>query len=259
MFYLITAGSSVLLVTLLNFLLGESHALSALGTLFFASLFGAGAAFAIDGILAFLIRRLPERFFSPESPLFSVSGAERRFYRRIGINGWKDKVPEWGGLTGFHKNHLASPRDSRYLARFLLESNYGVAIHAACALGGFLILLLPFSGKLSVGLPIACVNLVLNLLPAMILRFNTPPLRHLYRRSLEKAGRSAVGRAFSDRGAAGPALYDRATAETDVSDTSFPRTCRAGAEPPEAGAAAALPFAGRTEADRQDAGRPKEN
>lgn len=192
MLYLIVVGGTLFLVPFVNFLFEEQYVLSGFLSLLWASVFAAASVFVIDALFALVIRRLPKRFFRPESKLFQVGRRERGFYRRIGINRWKNRVPEWGMLTNFRKNRLVSPRDSAYLARFLIESNYGVAIHLVIGLLGFLILAFPFPGKLSVGLPIALVNLFLNLLPTMILRFNTPPLCRLYRRSLQKAGRAEV-------------------------------------------------------------------
>ena len=54
------------------------------------------------------------------------------------------------------------------------------------AVFGYLILLLPFLRPLAMGLPIAIVNMILSLLPTMVLRFNTPALRSLYRRNLAR-------------------------------------------------------------------------
>jgi len=39
---------------------------------------------------------------------------------------------------------------------------------------------------LSMALPIAAVNFILSILPTMILRFNTPPLRRIYKRNLKR-------------------------------------------------------------------------
>jgi hypothetical protein len=137
----------------------------------------------VDGLTAFLIRRLPAGWFRPGIGLYEVSQRERRLYRRLGVKCWKDKVPELGIFTGFHKDHLAAPRDAAYLGRFLLESNYGVVIHWVNALLGFLIMVIPGCGGISYTLPVALVNFVLSLMPAMILRYNTPGLLRLYRRA----------------------------------------------------------------------------
>ena len=149
----------------------------------FCSVFGTVAVIAIDGVTAFLVRSLPEKYFAPGNKIFFVSERERKFYRKNGIKEWKKYVPELGGFTGFHKDKLGDPRDKKYLARFLVESNYGVIIHIINALFGFLILLLPFSSRLSIGIPVATVNFVLSLLPTALLRFNTPPLLRLYERA----------------------------------------------------------------------------
>ncbi len=133
-----------------------------------------------------------KRMFAPSAPSFSVSKRERALYRKLHVNEWKDLIPELGGFTSFHKSEFTSPSDASYLARFLLESNYGVAIHLANAALGFLILLLPWCSELAIGLPIALVNLVLSLLPVAILRFNTAPLRSLYARSLQKVNASTA-------------------------------------------------------------------
>lgn len=186
MFYLLTISISALLIALGNILLDGTYLFSAFGTHLLFTVFGIAAVFAVDGVMAFLIRRLPERWFLPEAGIFSVGKKEKNFYRKTKINAWKKHVPEWGCFTGFHKDKMQSTTDSAYIGRFLLESNYGVAGHIAGAVLGYLIMLLPFLRPLSVALPIAFVNMILNLLPTMILRFNTPSLRKLYQRALAR-------------------------------------------------------------------------
>ena len=141
---------------------------------------------AIDGVAAFIVRRLPEKWFLPDAKLFDVSDKERLLYRKLKINSWKNQVPELGCFTGFHKDRLEKTDSSTYLGRFLLESNYGVVGHIAGAIMGFSLLLMPFLHPLIVALPISAINAVLSILPTMILRFNTPSLRRLYHRSLKK-------------------------------------------------------------------------
>jgi len=143
------------------------------------------AVFIIDALAALFARRLPERWFLPEARLFGVGKREIAFLRKTKINLWKRVVPEWGCFTGFHKDKLRSSSDSEYLGRFLIESNYGVLGHILGALRGFLILLIPQLQPLSVALPVALINALLSLLPTAVLRFNTPALRRLYRRSLK--------------------------------------------------------------------------
>ena len=162
---------------------GPTAALLAAGRVFF----WAAAVFALDGAEAFLLRRLPERWFAPLSPVFAVGKREKRFYRRIGVPLWEGKIPELGGFTAFHKNRLSSPEDPAYLARFLTETNYGVLIHLVNGLTGWLVLLVPFCQAPSVYVPVAFCNMVLSFLPLFILRNNTRPLRALYRRRMAPA------------------------------------------------------------------------
>lgn len=149
------------------------------------SFFGIAAVILWDGLWAFLIRRMPEKCFAPLKKGFSVSAKEIGLYRFLQIKKWKRFVPELGGFTGFHKDKLCDPHDPEYLSRYLLEANYGVAIHLVNALLGFAILFLPFL-TLPLGVPIVIVNGILSLMPAMILRSNTPALRRLLLRASVK-------------------------------------------------------------------------
>lgn len=189
MFYLITIATATLLISVFNFWIHGIYLFSALGDELMTTVLGVVSVFAIDGLMAFVSRRLPERWFMPEAAIFSVPKWEKNFYRKIKLNEWKKYVPEWGCFTGFHKDKMRSPDDPVYLGRFLIESNYGVAGHVTGATFGFLIMLIPSLPSLTVALPIAIVNMILSILPMMILRFNTPALRRLYRRNLERSRR----------------------------------------------------------------------
>ena len=191
MFYLISVTASTLIVTLLNFLFDKVYTLRAFGTHLLWAVVAVAVIFLIDALTATIARRLPEKWFAPEAKLFSVSQSERKFYRRIKINVWKKYVPEWGCFTGFHKDKVREPDSSAYIGRFLIESNYGVAGHIAGAFLGFAIMLLPWFRPFAVALPLAAVNWVLGILPTMILRSNTPSLRALYRKNVEKERKKA--------------------------------------------------------------------
>ena len=146
-----------------------------------SSVIGTVSVIAVDGITALFIRRaLPEKLFCVKENTFNVGKKERGFYRKIKVNSWKDKVPELGGFTGFHKNKIKSPNDPEYLARFVLEANYGSVIHLANALCGWLIAFIPLCNSFSIWFPIFVVNFVLSLMPVAVLRNNTPSLKYLY-------------------------------------------------------------------------------
>lgn len=141
---------------------------------------------ALDGLFAFLLRRLPERWFSPESERFMVSKKEKNFWRKLQISKWEKKIPELGCFTGFHKKRLEKRDDESYLRRFILETNYGALIHLENALFGILIWLLPWNGGWKICLPVAAVNAFLSFLPFAVLRNNTAPLQLLYRLAKKK-------------------------------------------------------------------------
>ena len=188
MAYIIVITLASFFIAAGSFLSAGVYTLLAFVTILLTVWLGILAVVLIDGVFAFLVRRLPERWFSPANAFFSVTERERRLYRRLGIHRWKAYVPELGCFTGFHKDHLRDPFDRAYTARFLMESHYGVVGHIAGAVLGFSIMFLPFLPPLRIALPIAVINLILNLLPTMILRYNTPALLRLYRRNTAKAG-----------------------------------------------------------------------
>ncbi len=145
---------------------------------------------AIDGLFAFIVRRLPEKWFRYGNKMFEVSKRERKFYNRLKIKAWKDKVPELGMFTAFSKSRVTEPQSAEYVARFLLESNYGIWCHIAdIVFGGLVVLCMPLKFALYIGMPVAAVNAVLNLLPILILRYNTPGLTAMYKRNIKKKER----------------------------------------------------------------------
>ncbi|MBO5783635.1 MAG: hypothetical protein J6R33_01555 [Clostridia bacterium] len=161
----------LLIIALADLILWAAHGFN--GAIFVFG--GTAAVIALDGVGAFLLRRLPERWFTQP---WTIGKFERRFYKRIGIRKWKDAIPELGGFTGFHKDHVE--RDAAFVHRFLLESRYGILIHLENIPGGLLLLLfLPPS----YALPIAAVNALLSLLPLMVLRYNLHTLQYLYQKA----------------------------------------------------------------------------
>lgn len=157
-----------------------------------ASLIATAEVIALDGAGAFFIRRLPESYFGTDSVLPMLPG-EKKLYRKLGVKKWSRYVPELGLFTGFSKRDFKTRDDPEYLERFILESNYGVAIHFANAVFGYFILILPFGSEFSVGIPVAIVNFFLSLAPSAILRNNLKTLTKLYKRTQNRDGDSKEG------------------------------------------------------------------
>lgn len=148
------------------------------------------AAIAIDSVFATLVRWVcPKKWFSVEKAHWAAKKKECRFYEKIGIKKWKDKVIELGFLTGFRKNKIADPNNNAYVERYIVEANYGIGVHIACIFAGYLVCLVYPAHWYSVGLPVGFVSMILNALSLMILRYNLPKLHTLYRINAKRAKR----------------------------------------------------------------------
>lgn len=184
--YILVISISTVIIILSNFFGSGNLELNNLLHLSIDTVIGVIAVITWDGLMAFLIRRaLPMSWFSPGKKIFNVSKKEKKFYQSIKIKSWKDKIPELGGFTSFHKNELSSSNDVEYLKRFIIESNYGVVIHIENALLGFMIFLIPMCSAPSIWIPIFAVNLVLSMLPVFVLRYVTHTLNRLYEKQIK--------------------------------------------------------------------------
>lgn len=192
MFFLIVILSAMAIITAVNYI-------------FLSAVFGFGlwqiilyvtvsvvAVIAIDGLFAAIVRWcLPEKLFSADKKGFGAGRKERRFLEKIGVKKWKDKVPELGFFTGFRKNKIRNPKDNEYLARYIVEANYGVGVHISNMVFGFLVMLVFPRFWLNIGLPVAVVNFFLSFLPYAILRYNLPKLHTIYRVNAKRTAKTA--------------------------------------------------------------------
>lgn len=179
-FYVIAISVSDAIIILVNILVNKHFFNMPIYYIIICGVLGAIGVIAIDGILAFLIRRLPERWFRHDVKFFEVKEKECKIYEKLGIKKWKDHVIELGMFTNFHKDKISDPRSVEYMERFLLESNYGIVIHIADVVLGFLLIFCyPLKYYLCFGVPVAFVNAILSFLPFMILRYNVPRLQRM--------------------------------------------------------------------------------
>lgn len=142
----------------------------------------------VDGMVATVARLLPKRFAEHTKKHFTVSMEEKKLYEKLKIRLWKDKIPEIGHFTRFRKNKIVDPKNVAYIERFLLECCYGQIGHFWSVIFGFIILLFyPLTHTwVSLSLPVAIVNGVLNLLPICVLRYNVYKLKILLKTNLKK-------------------------------------------------------------------------
>ncbi len=143
--------------------------------------------FALDGALAILIRLTPDRWYGADHPWFGVSNLEKKLYLKLKVRRWKDRVWELGGLGGFSKRVLKEPDDPAYIEKFIIECHKGVVTHRLSYPIGFLAMLTLWNVcAFTIALPVAIVNLFLNILPTLVLRYNTPMLQGILRRLKRK-------------------------------------------------------------------------
>lgn len=184
--YAIIIGITIVVITLLNVCIampvcGFNYTWYAcLGMLVLSIV----VVFIIDAVLAFLIRRLPNKWFSFKKKTFQIFKWEKHFYERLHIKKWKDKIPELGQFTNFSKSKIEDPTNNAYIERFLLEICYGEVIHFTSIVFGFLIILMfDLRYCLFMGIPVAIANGIINYLSFAILRYNRPKLMVIYERN----------------------------------------------------------------------------
>ena len=137
-------------------------------------------------IIEGIVHIMPDGWFDEKSH-FKTSAGERKFYDKIKIKKWKDKVWELGAVGGFSKRKMLDPNSSEYLRQFIIECNKGFVGHIITLPASFLIMLFPLPKYwLCLGLPVAVVSVFLNTLPAMILRYNLPKLQIAHKRAFLK-------------------------------------------------------------------------
>ncbi len=172
--YLWTIGVAMAVISAINIALGTASWYYVL----IAVIWCTALQFAMDGLIAILINKMPDRWFGVNNPLYRVSQKERELYKRLRVRFWKDRVWELGGLGGFSKKNVREPNNPRYIEKFIIECNKGVLTHRLSYPIGFLAMLtLPNACALTIALPVALVNLYLNILPTLALRYNTPMLK----------------------------------------------------------------------------------
>ena len=182
--YLSTIGISMLIISAFNILLesAEWH------YVLIAVIWCTALQFILDGFIAILINKMPDGWFGVGNRFYNVTEGERKLYKRLRVRLWKDKIWELGGLGGFSKRRLEEPENPKYIEKFIIECNKGVLTHRLSYPIGFVAMLtLPNICAFTVALPVAIVNVFLNVLPTVALRYNTPMLKAVLKR-MEKKG-----------------------------------------------------------------------
>lgn len=187
LYLLIIFGCSLVIAATVALCTGESF-------LLLLGLIAIGVVFEIlvDGLIATIARLMPAKCADYTKRAYQVSAKEKKFYEKLKIRTWKDKIPEIGHFTGFRKNKLAEPQSVEYVDRFLLESCYGELGHFFSLFFGFAVLLLyPLSDVwFALAIPVAIVNFFLNLPSLLVLRYNSYKLVILKKSLVKKQQRA---------------------------------------------------------------------
>lgn len=178
-FYLKVIGISMFIITLINIIFDTT----AWYNVIILVLLCTALQFALDGLIAIIINKMPDEFFGVDNPLYNVSDLEKTFYKKIKVHSWKEQVWELGGLGGFSKKNLVNPNSPEYIEKFIIECNKGVLTHRLSYPVGFLpMIFIPKVCAYTIAFPVAVVNLFLNTLPTLVLRYNTPKLKMMLQR-----------------------------------------------------------------------------
>lgn len=189
--YLSVIGMSMLIISIINVVFN----ISSWYNVIIAVILCTAAQFVLDGFIAIIINKIPDKMFGADNPLYNVSEAEKKLYKKLKVRNWKDKVWELGGLGGFSKKNLARPDSPEYIEKFIVECNKGVLTHRLSYLIGFIpMLFIPDICAYSIAFPVAIVNLLLNILPTMALRYNTPKLQFMLKRMIRKNGYTTINK-----------------------------------------------------------------
>lgn len=183
--YIVIITISASLIVLLNALL-QSVCFVDLGLWNLILLVAGGVAieFILDLIISAIVLVLPAKTFKCFGKVYKW---EKKFYDKLHIKKWKDRIPVGKGPigVGINKKNLDNTGDIAFLRRFIDECFKAEVMHFISMFVGFaLILIYPLKYALVVSLPIILVNMFLQALPFMVQRYNLPKLEILLKRNL---------------------------------------------------------------------------
>lgn len=141
--------------------------------------------YVLDTILAGIVMIVPRKIYNPFSKRAKVFKFEKKFYEKIGIRNWKDKIPIGKGPlgNGRRKDKVTEINNINYLAMFMMDSYRAEIMHAVQALVAWLLLVIYPFNLLTISIPIAVVHTVLQVLPICVQRYNRPRLTVAFERA----------------------------------------------------------------------------
>ncbi len=135
------------------------------------------------GAIVALPKKWQKKLFDSNHRFFTVSEREMRFYRKIRLPKWKDKLPQHN--VDFDKRHLAKDITKDYLVKYIFVTCRAEIIHYVTGLVGYISLLFSLLSEnieywRDVYFTIATAMMIGNLPFSMIQRYNRYRLKRLF-------------------------------------------------------------------------------
>ncbi|GGO00192.1 glycosyl-4,4'-diaponeurosporenoate acyltransferase CrtO family protein [Saccharibacillus kuerlensis] len=139
---------------------------------------------------AHLVRFLPKSWYEKNQWFFAERSFERKVYKRIGLDRWKDRLPECGKVWNFQKKNLNEDLTLSYADKFILETKYAEVGHLGMAVLGFACIWVNPSDYALMAFILAGVNVIVQIPFCLIQRYNRPRLLRLRSRLARKSRES---------------------------------------------------------------------
>lgn len=148
---------------------------------------------AINIVCASFFSWLVPKVVHPFSKLYKVHKWENKLYLRLGVRNWKDKIPELGArLAGFDKSTVGDMHDNEHIKQFITQTIMAEYNHGSGAIFGFFAIFACLKVWHIVGIPLLLANLIINLMPIIVQRYNRPKLMLLYERNAKNQAKQAA-------------------------------------------------------------------
>ncbi len=150
-------------------------------------------SFVLDALCALITRKL-EKKINPSAKIFNEHKNERKFYEKLKIRKWKDKIPELGKtLKYFDKTKVEENATSEYFLKFIHETCLGEIVHVSSIFAALLLIVVFWFKFLTITIPITIVNILLQLPSICVLRYTRAKLNVAYKLKLRHENKDTKG------------------------------------------------------------------
>lgn len=129
--------------------------------------------------MAYVVRLFPKSFYEKNHWFFKEHPFEKKLYRKIHIDRWKGKLPEWGKVWKFEKKNLNKELSIKYVDQFIVETYFAEIGHLGMAILGFACIAVNPRDYAMMALICSIINLFIQIPFCIIQRYNRPRLVRL--------------------------------------------------------------------------------